>query len=165
MLSINVIIVINFNNSLFKFAYVNLCVLFTASVMKSINSIARTNKLIARCNTQKVRCACASDLPPAVLGRAPTPHFDPRYIYANFVLLWKHLGRCISVTGKTLEIQADLSSVNAPIPGTVKIENAIKSVWAVMLKQTNSQPCETIISLTKQLLKSFFNSLVISFTW
>lgn len=62
------------------FSYVNLCVLYSGSVMKSINSIARTNKLIARCNTQKVRCACASDLPPAVLGRAPTPHFDPQYL-------------------------------------------------------------------------------------
>lgn len=95
--------------------------------MKYINSIASTNKLIARCNTQKVRCACASDLPPAVLGRAPTPHFDPHYIYANFVLLWKHLGRCISDTDKTLEILADLSSVNAPIPVTDKNENAIMS--------------------------------------
>lgn len=51
---------------------------------------------------KKVRCACASDVSLVVLGRSPTLHFDP-YIYANFVLLWKYLGRYIYYNSKLIK--------------------------------------------------------------
>lgn len=133
--------------------------------MKYINSVARTNKLIARRCTRKRSGARAR-----MICRPRYWVVRPRRtlilnIYANFVLLWRYLGRCIS----------DYNQNTRDIIGSI-IDRALYTgncqKWAHTVrdsvtswKPNGLQSCATTISFCKTTFRLLLNCLVVCTTW